>query len=204
MVVGLVLAAVPIGLWLAGAGTAAPATPPPSPAAAAAPAPAPSTWPTTAGDASSEVAPPVRVRLGGLGVDAPVVPVGVDDLGEMEVPEDVRTVGWYRFGPGPGSAAGSSVLSGHVDDRVQGRGSFFRLSELGEGDLVQVDLADGTVLEYRVRLVERIDKEVLPVDSIFTREGPPVLTLVTCGGDFDRATRNYVDNIVVTADPVSG
>ena len=49
--------------------------------------------------------------------------------------------------------------------------------------------------------VERIDKSALPVDRLFARDGAPVLTLVTCGGEFDRATRNYRQNVVVTARP---
>ena len=57
----------------------------------------------------------------------PVTPVGVDDRGRMDVPFDIRTVGWYRFGPGPGATTGSAVLSGHVDDRDQGYGAFHRL-----------------------------------------------------------------------------
>lgn len=80
------------------------------------------------------LAPPVRVRFPELDVDAAVQAVGVDPRGEMDVPEDVDTVGWYRFGPGAGSGAGSSVLSGHVDDRIQGRGAFYRLSDLAPGD----------------------------------------------------------------------
>ncbi len=150
------------------------------------------------------MAAPSRVRLSGVDVDVPVVSVGVDDRGDMAVPEDVGTVGWYRFGPPPGSAAGSSVLSGHVDDRVQGRGAFYRLSDLATGDPVEVELVDGTLLQFRVKKVERIDKSVLPVDQLFAREGEPRLTLVTCGGDFDRATRNYRDNVVVTAEPIGG
>jgi LPXTG-site transpeptidase (sortase) family protein len=144
------------------------------------------------------------VRFPGLDVDAAVVAVGVDGLGEMEVPGDVATVGWYRFGPGPGAGAGSAVLSGHVDDRVQGRGAFYRLSDLEPGDAVAVDLADGTAVDYRVTLVERIDKDELPVDRLFARDGAPRLTLVTCGGDFDRAARSYRENVVVTAEPVGG
>jgi hypothetical protein len=58
----------------------------------------------------------------------------VDARGEMAVPEDVRETGWYRFGPAPGSGAGSSVVSGHVDDRVQGRGAFYRLVDLAVGE----------------------------------------------------------------------
>jgi hypothetical protein len=171
----------------------APAATPPAVTATALPGPA------EPGDRRAE---PARVRFPGTDVDARVVPVGVDDRGEMEVPEDVRTVGWYRFGPAPGSGAGSSVLSGHVDDRLQGRGAFHRLGELEPGDPLEVGLADGTSLAYRVSSVERTGKAQLPVGQIFDRAGPPRLTLVTCGGEFDRATGTYRENVVVTAQPV--
>jgi LPXTG-site transpeptidase (sortase) family protein len=169
--------------------------------AAAAPAPA-SAAPSAAAAEPAATAAPVRIRVGDIAVDAPVVPVGVDPAGQMEVPVDVSTVGWYRFGPGPGAAAGSSVLSGHVDDRVQGRGAFYALTDLAEGDRVEVDLADGGVVAYEVTRVERIDKDQLPVDQLFARDGAPVLTLVTCGGEFDSARRSYRLNVVVTAEPV--
>ncbi|QJY47518.1 class F sortase [Pseudonocardia broussonetiae] len=142
--------------------------------------------------------------MASLDVDVEVVDVGVDERGEMEVPQDVSTVGWYRFGPGPGAAAGSAVLSGHVDDRVQGEGAFYRLSELAPGDAVEVELADGAVVAYVVDRVRRIAKEELPVDELFARDGAPVLTLVTCGGDFDREARSYRENVVVTASPTGG
>ncbi len=124
----------------------------------------------------------------------------MDDRGEMAVPQDVRTVGWYRFGPGPG-AAGSSVLAGHVDDRIQGHGAFYRLAELAVADPVRVLLADGTELRFRVREVERIDKAQLPVEQLFARTGPPRLTLITCGGEFDRAAGRFRDNVVIRAEP---
>ena len=146
-------------------------------------------------------AAPIRIRLAGLGVDAPVVPVGVDERGEMAVPEDVRTVGWYRFGAGPGGRVGSSVLSGHVDDRVQGNGAFYRLAELAAGQEVQIRLADGSELRYLVREVLRVDKRQLPVDQLFARDGDPRLTLVTCGGEFDQAAGRFRDNVVVIATP---
>jgi LPXTG-site transpeptidase (sortase) family protein len=168
--------------------------------APAAPAAAP-VRPVAAAPTADRLAAPVRVRLAAVGAEADVVDVGVDDLGAMEVPLDVTTVGWYRFGPSPGAPAGSSVLSGHVDDRVQGRGAFYRLTDLAPGDPVEVDLADGSVAAYRVDTVQRIAKEDLPVDRLFARDGAPVLTLVTCGGDFDRAARSYRENVVVTAVP---
>jgi hypothetical protein len=45
-------------------------------------------------------------------------------------------------------------------------------------------------------------KQDLPAD-LFSRQGPPTLTLITCGGAFDEATGHYVDNVVVVASPVA-
>jgi len=201
-----VLPTVLAGLVLVGCG-ATPAPPAPVvPAALTATAPAmataTATAPATAASDPGNVAPPARIRLPSLGVDTAVVAVGVDARGEMAVPEDVRETGWYRFGPAPGSAAGSSVVSGHVDDKVQGRGAFYRLVDLAVGDPVVVTTAAGADLAFRVSAVRRIPKSTLPVDELFARDGPPHLTLVTCGGAFDRALGSYRDNVVVTAAPV--
>jgi len=35
--------------------------------------------------------------------------------------------------------------------------------------------------------------------TLFARTGQPRLTLITCGGAFNRTTRSYDNNIVVTA-----
>jgi sortase (surface protein transpeptidase) len=189
-----VLPAVLAGLVLVGCGaTPAPPAPVVPPALAAM---------ATASD-PADAAPPARIRLPSLGVDTAVVAVGVDARGEMAVPEDVRETGWYRFGPAPGSAAGSSVVSGHVDDEVQGRGAFYRLVDLAVGDPVVVTTAAGADLTFRVSAVRRIPKSALPVDELFARDGPPHLTLVTCGGVFDRAQGSYRDNVVVTAAPAT-
>jgi len=98
----------------------------PSPSAAAAPAPAVAARPA-APSAVAPVVPPVRLQLDG--VDAPLDPVGVDPAGAMALPEDVDRVGWYRFGPAPGSAEGTAVLAGHVDDAEQGLGALAPLRE---------------------------------------------------------------------------
>jgi hypothetical protein len=175
-----------------------PAAPAPT-AAPVAPATGPAGAPPVA--AADRPAAPTGVRFPGLDTDAPVLAVGVDAAGEMEVPTDVATVGWYRFGPAPGSPTGSAVLSGHVDDRLQGRGAFYRLSDLEPGDPVEITRDDGTSVAFRVVDVRRVPKEQLPVDELFARAGAPRLTLVTCGGEFDDAARSYRDNVVVVAEP---
>jgi sortase (surface protein transpeptidase) len=142
----------------------------------------------------------VRLRVPAIGIDAPVVPVGVHTgTGAMDIPVDVSVVGWYRYSAQPGRA-GSSVVIGHVDSRVQGAGAFFRLREVTPGAAVVVLLADGTVHRFTVIARREYRKEALP-PSIFARSGRPLLALVTCGGPFDQVTRHYLDNVVVFALP---
>ncbi len=201
LVAGLALVVGSAGVWVADAGTPVPVAPAPPVAAAPVGAPPVAVPLPRITEAPATPAPPVRVRLPTLEVDAPVAPVGVDDRGRMDVPFDIRTVGWYRFGPGPGATAGSAVLSGHVDDRDQGYGAFHRLGDLAPGEPVAVDLADGGVVSYRVEAVSRVPKGDLPVGELFARTGAPRLTLVTCGGPFDYDAHAYTQNVVVVARP---
>lgn len=143
-------------------------------------------------------AAPVQIRIEAIGLVAAVVPIGVEGT-TTEVPHDVDEVGWYRFGPRPGEA-GSTLLLAHVDSRTQGPGAFFRLRELQPGDTVTVQLTDRSSETYTVVVRRAYRKEELP-DRVFARDGPSVLTLVTCGGSFSEITRSYSDNVVVYAIP---
>lgn len=145
---------------------------------------------------------PVRLTVPAIGVDAPVLPFGVDRRsGQMDVPDNTRDVAWYRYGPRPGEP-GSAVLAAHVDLAGQGRGVFFSLESLEPGEVVVVMFDDGSVTRFRVEARVTYAKEELPLEVIFSREGPPVLTLVTCGGRFDRSASRYDSNVVVYAVPV--
>jgi hypothetical protein len=142
---------------------------------------------------------PGRLRIGSIGVDVDVVPVGVDAAGDMQVPGPT-VAGWYQFGPRPGEP-GSAVLAAHVD--YGGRpGAFFRLRDVVPGDRVEVAGPDGAPLALTVSEVTRVPKAGLAATGVFDRTGPPRVALVTCGGAFDRARRSYEDNVVAWAEPV--
>ena len=143
----------------------------------------------------------MRLSAPAAGIDAAIVPVGVDAAGQMEVPGDVDEVGWYRHGPGLDDTAGSIVLAGHVDSRTQGRGAFFTLQDLAPGDEVRLDAGDGATTSWVVTGRSTVEKEEIPLEELFRRDGPPRLVLVTCGGDFDADRRSYRSNVVVTAEP---
>lgn len=142
---------------------------------------------------------PERLAISSLDVDMPVEAVGVQDTGEMEIPERPSIAGWYRFGKAPADAEGTTVIAAHVDDREYGVGPLARLREAKEGDEVTVTDADGTVTTYVTESVTYIPRAELPVDDLFTREGPRTLAVITCGGDFDQQTRTYSDNVVLIA-----
>ncbi|KAB1939309.1 class F sortase [Micromonospora sp. ALFpr18c] len=169
------------------------------PAAASAPS-----VPVTAGElpADAETIPPVRLVIPEINVTATVNAVGVNErTNEFEVPPGVNQIGWYRYGPGLETAAGSVVIAGHVDSAKQGKGAFFRLRELDQGDTLTATGSDGKARRYRVVAREEYAKTKIPLDRYFARDGKPRLTLITCGGPFDAKARKYRDNIVVTAVP---
>lgn len=184
----------------------APVADPPTNAPATTPAPTPpaSTTPTAtnAPVAAAPPSPPSRVRIPTLAVDASVTPVGVTDGGDVQVPDDVATVGWYRFGPAPG-ATGSAVLIGHVDNYRQGVGALARIGDLSPGDGVEITDEDGDVRTFTVVAREQWAKAEAPLDRLFDRGGSSRLVLITCGGAFDDSRLEYTDTIAVTAIPTT-
>lgn len=190
-------------LLLAGCSASPPPQLAPSPVATPTPAPTAVIDVPIQGSAAvpAAVVPPVRIQVPSEEIDIPVGPVGVEDSGLMEIPYDIRTAGWYQFGPGPGSAAGSTVITAHVDSFEQGLGPFAYLKELSAGADIIVTTADGADYRYTVESVQDVDKKQLPLDQVFDRSGAPRLILITCGGRFDENVLNYSDNIVVVANP---
>lgn len=144
---------------------------------------------------------PVAITIDGIGVEAAsVIDVGVEDNGDMEIPE-ADSVGWYRFNATPGDE-GSAVLAAHIS--FDGQPGVFRyLDEASVGDRVVVQFDDGTASEFEIFELAQYDKQELPDQRVFAKTGDPVLTLITCGGDFNRSLRSYDDNVVAYAIPIS-
>lgn len=151
--------------------------------------------------AATPVDAPASVRVPSVGLELGVVPVGVREDGQMDVPDLVTELGWYRYGPAPGADAGSAVLAAHFDSDI---GAAPMASVLGAsaGDIVEVTTAAGDLLLFRITVIEQISKAELPLESLFARDGEHAMQLVTCGGEWDSAAGAYEDNIVVTAVPV--
>jgi hypothetical protein len=146
--------------------------------------------------------PPVGLVIPSIGVATPLVRLGLDPDGGMQVPEDFGRAGWFAGGPQPGQL-GPAVIAGHVDSRT-GPAVFYRLRELRAGDVVLVERADGTRLRFLVEGARSFPKARFPTAAVFGPVPSAALRLVTCTGDFDRAKGSYRDNLVVFAHLAGG
>jgi LPXTG-site transpeptidase (sortase) family protein len=157
----------------------------------------PTTIPSDA--ASVERNSPRSIRIVDLELDNDVRAVGVEEDGELEVPDESE-VGWYQYGSAPG-LPGATVLAAHVSwNRTIG--PFHQLGNLEPGAEVEVVADDGATRVYKV--VERAvyDKDELPRERIWTTTGDETLVLITCGGSYNPNIRRYRQNIVIYAVPV--
>ena len=143
---------------------------------------------------------PEQVTLPG-GQSAVVVPARTAG-GELQVPDDIRRVGWWDGSAYAGDPFGATVIAGHVDAPHQGLGYFERLLRIRPGATITLR-GEGHQAAYRVVTVDAIYKDALSAASpAFDQRGGHRLVLLTCTGTFDRSTRSYDQNLVVTAEPV--
>jgi LPXTG-site transpeptidase (sortase) family protein len=152
-------------------------------------------------DATPSGAPPARIVIPRIGVDAPITTKGMGANGGMEPPDGPEDVAWYGFTARPGSGS-NAVFSAHVDYHGYGPAVFADLKKLEKGDLVEVHTADGAVYRYEVTLSLSYPAETAPFEEIVGPTSREVITLITCTGSFDQAARQYSHRLVVRAERV--
>ncbi|AIR98575.1 class F sortase [Streptomyces glaucescens] len=144
---------------------------------------------------------PQRLDIPGLGIQAPVVARGLDGRGAVDPPpyDQPGVVGWYAAGAAPG-AAGTALLVGHVDTETR-PAVFYKLSALRAGQTIRVVRADGQVAEFTVDDIQVLTRDRFDARQAYgpRHEGRAELRLITCGGSFDRSSRSYTANVIVSA-----
>lgn len=132
--------------------------------------------------------PSIGVRTGAL------MDLGVNADNSLQVPPDAQSAGWFTEAPTPGEV-GPAVIAGHVDyNRVPG--VFTRLHDLKSGQEAIVRRADGTAAVFTIYRVDFYPKSDFPTGKVYGDTAGPELRLITCGGAFDHAARQYTDNVV--------
>jgi LPXTG-site transpeptidase (sortase) family protein len=167
------------------------------PVATASPKPnEPTPTPGPPGDPRLAALDITRLVIPGIGVDAPIVVLGLLPDGTMASPSGPEEVAWYTFSAKPGQI-GNVVMSGHLDYMDYGPAVFWHLNELRPGDEMQVVLEDDTVVKYKVESVAEYDEATAPVKDIVGPTADESLTLITCSGSFDPSNLHYNRRLVV-------
>jgi sortase (surface protein transpeptidase) len=143
---------------------------------------------------------PATLLIPEIGVEAAAEPVGVDSSGNMGVPSKPEHVGWYEPGPAPG-APGDAVIDGHLN-WYTGRAAFENLQKLRQGAEIDVIARDGATLRFVVTDSRTVAYTDHPA-GLFATTGSPRLSLITCGGAWDKSKGTYLERLVVNAVPLS-
>ena len=133
---------------------------------------------------------PFHLVIDKIGVNAPVVPEGLDSNQVPVVPLDSYEVAWYTFSAQPGTG-GNAVFAGHVT--WGGEAVFYSLNTLAPGDAVKLKADNGDELLYTVTESFTVNPDDPNALAVMGPTSSDMVTIITCDG-----TRYY------TGDPVYG
>ncbi|OGK25855.1 hypothetical protein A2954_01080 [Candidatus Roizmanbacteria bacterium RIFCSPLOWO2_01_FULL_37_12] len=131
-----------------------------------------------------------------IDVSAPIVPVGVDETGKMQLPENINEVGWFEPGFKPGEK-GSAVISGHLDSTTGEGAIFYHLHELEPGDSLYVTDELGAQYTFVVTRKEIYEYDKVPLEEVFGESSKKHLNLITCTGQWNFSQRNYSHRMII-------
>lgn len=141
---------------------------------------------------------PVNIIINTAGVNADIVPMEIVN-GVMQNPPGPWVVAWYHQTATLGEQ-GNVVLSGHVDYWDVGPSVFFNLRDLVAGDIISLTGENDVRYDYAVEWSEVFDIDALTggkLQEVVGMTEEPVVTLITCGGEFDYASGEYLSRMVV-------
>jgi len=143
-----------------------------------------------------ESAYPARIVIPSIRVDSAIEHVGINEKGEMAVPDGrTNNVGWYRFGTVPGDV-GSAVMDAHV------YAAFKKLKNLKVGSHIYVVNEKGEARDFIVKEAKTYALNDVPLETLFNRADTKRLNLITCAGRFLPALDTYDHRRIVYAELV--
>lgn len=141
---------------------------------------------------------PVYLKIPRINVDTGVENVGINGAGEMDIPSNTATVGWYKFGPSPGEN-GNAVISGHLDNNKGGAGVFDNLHKLKKGDKIYVTTDIGKTVTFVVSKTHTFNPGY--ADEVFlSNDSGTHLNLITCDGVWNETKKSFSKRLVVFTD----
>ena len=142
---------------------------------------------------------PKYITLPTIKAEGFIEKIGVDQNTQMAVPTNINLAGWYVEALKPGEQ-GLSIIDRHLDG-YKHDGIFKNLEKLKPGQTYVVERGDGKKLTYQVKSVASV-----PTDQAATKlfaHDPAIksqLNLITCGGKFDEAKKQYENRVIVVSE----
>jgi len=128
-----------------------------------------------------------------IGLDVPIEYMGINEKGEMAVPDGkTRNVGWYKDGTVPGNT-GSAVFAAHV------YAAFSKLKDVPLGSDIYVVRSDGTKLLFRAGEAKTHWLNQMSAEDLFNRNDAKRLNLITCAGTYIKELDTYDRRLVIYA-----
>lgn len=150
---------------------------------------------------------PIAMVAETLGIDNEVYASDIVD-GAMQDPTGPFVVAWYPT-LGELGKNGNIVIAGHVDYYNVGAAVFYNFKEPGAnpGDQIVMVGEDGSRHTYEVQRSTTYENGTLTPELINNEVTGatrlPTLTVITCGGEFDAISGEYLSRIVVRCSRVS-
>jgi hypothetical protein len=121
--------------------------------------------------------------------------------GQLDVPDNPRSAGWWRGSSRVGDPSGNTFLAAHIDSPRQQLGPFAELYAARPG-LRLVLRSAGLRQDFRVRSVRLIRRESLTSrPDLYSPSGTRQLVLVTCAPPYDATHGGYRNLVVLVARP---
>ena len=137
-----------------------------------------------------------------LGINkARILPMGVNDKGELDTPNNIFDVGWYEASGKPG-LGGTMIIDGH-NGGPHVLGVFKSLPSLAEGDIITVERGDGVIYNYKVVESTTValseSDEYMATAARSPERGKESVTLISCTGEWSQQQGTYLSRQFVRA-----
>lgn len=145
-------------------------------------------------------AKPSRIIIPDIGVDAQIESLGLTADNAVDVPKSLWTTAWFNQSSKPGSP-GPAMIVGHYS--AYGKAVFANLKKLNPGQKIIV--TDDKAQQFTFIVKQKRDwpqAEVPMAELLGNRTSKPRLEIITCGGGYIKASRDFTNRTVITAEIV--
>lgn len=140
---------------------------------------------------------PRMLSIESIGVNARVLPMGVNPDNSLQAPVNIYDSGWYDGSAKPGQP-GAALIDAHASGPTR-QGLFAYLDTMQKGDRVKLERGDGEMLEYEVVAVETTALDAVDMQKVLKPYGDATegLNLITCTGKWLQQQRTYNQRAIV-------